>query len=138
MVNMAKVKPTLVKAGGVATGMVVGEFPAETTARAAGLAGWPKVGAKALVKAIVGAAMFYGADKARGEVAEFLEYGGAGAVGGIFLDVIHQLLPGGVQGAAEQAALKVRSFFLGRPAKVVAVPPASTPERKAAEGPILT
>ena len=92
---------------GAGLGAGAGELAGEFAARMAKQTGWAKFGIKAAVKAVIGA-LLYGASYMTGGVLSYLiKMAGFGSFGGIVIDLIATIYPGGIPGAAEKIAAAV-------------------------------
>lgn len=94
---------------GVATGLSVGEFISEFVARVTGQTGWAKFGIKAGLKGLLGLLAYMGSGRVAGNWGLFLEVASYGSFGSIVPDLIFQLVPGGIIGVAETAAVSMRA-----------------------------
>lgn len=101
---------------GAGTGAGVGELAGEFVAKTAKQTGWAKFGIKAIVKGILGAVL-YGASYIFGGIpGYFIRMMGFGSFGGIAIDLIAAIFPGGIPGIAEKLAVAVAG--VGKKAKV--------------------
>lgn len=99
---------------GAGTGLVVSELPAEYAARVAGLAGWYKFAAKALVKVVIAAIIFAISNRTYSAGWKlFSKVAAYAGLGSIIPDAITAYYPGGIPGLAERLATMSRMYQTG-------------------------
>jgi len=93
---------------GAAFGLSVSEFISEFVARVSGQTGWYKFGVKMGIKSLL-AAIFYGvASRVSGLWSLAFEIATYGTLGSMVPDLLMAVVPGGLIGWAEKAAVVVR------------------------------
>lgn len=92
---------------GAGAGAGVGELCAELVAKLAKQTGWAKFGIKAAIKGAIGI-LLYGASYMVGGIPSyFIKMMGFGSFGGIVIDLISTLFPGGIPGISERVAAAI-------------------------------
>ena len=92
---------------GTGVGLATTEYLSEFAATVARLSGWLKFAVKGLIKGVVGIIALVLSARIPGLWAVFMECFGYGSLGGILLDLIAAIRPGGVAGAAHATAMAV-------------------------------
>jgi len=114
MVKLKDFETPAVASGGGAFGLTVSEFFAEFAVRAGRQTGWWKFGVKSIVKIIIGTIFFEWSKRMAVGLAKLaMEVAAYAGWSSIALDLASAIKPGGIAGAAEAAAIKVRKMAVG-------------------------
>ena len=101
------VRDLAVGGAGAGAGAGAGELLAELVAKLAKQTGWAKFGIKAAIKAGLGV-LLYGASYMVGGIPSyFIKMMGFGSFGGIVIDLISTIFPGGIPGVSERIAAAI-------------------------------